>query len=136
MRSAGRRALTRLKDYERQIDELRQNGHGESFTALFPEYADADHDEEDDYQPDQTADDRESNGNPADLFAPGEMPPAASGRKTDPAEPITDEDYVELQRQNEELRANLALREKKSTRSATNSKIWKRISASCRAPSA
>jgi len=52
LRSAGRRALERLKDYEQQLNTQRNGGddkadrgeNGEAFTALFPKYSDIDED--------------------------------------------------------------------------------------------
>ena len=179
LRSAGRRALDQLRDYEQQLNALRdesngetsQGGDGESFIALFPSYADEDDkddkDDKDDYQTDQPpADDAlESNGNPSALFsdlsepaddaaateffaddegettainepptrlftadttattdfaddeeeaaAANEQQAHLAGDTTPTAELPTDDDWTELQRQNQELRAKLALRDKK-----------------------
>ena len=52
MRSAGCRALERLKDYEQQLNTQRNGGenradrgeNAEAFTALFPKYSDIDED--------------------------------------------------------------------------------------------
>ncbi len=79
LRSAGRRALERLKNYEQQLNTQRNEGddkadpgeNGKAFTALFPEYSNIDEDaDNDDDLPDSPPIDEplEDMDDPAALF--------------------------------------------------------------------
>ena len=128
MRSAGGRALERLKDYPQQLN-TQPNGvdnkadrdeNAEAFTALFPKYSDIDEDADSkDYYLDSSPIDEplQDTDDPAidDFFAEDTKPAidlATSGTAPN-NEPAIDDDSVEFLRKNEELRGKLAFTDKK-----------------------
>ena len=116
MRSAGGRALERLKDYPQQLN-TQPNGvdnkadrdeNAEAFTALFPKYSDIDEDADSkDYHLDSSPIDEplHDTDDPAiDLATSGTAPNN---------EPAIDDDSAEFLRKNEELQGKLAFSDKK-----------------------
>ncbi len=116
MRSAGCRALERLKDYEQQLNTQRNGGdnradrgeNAEAFTALFPKYSDIDEDADSkDYYLDSSPIDEplQDTDDPAiDLATSGTAPNN---------EPAINDDSAVFLRKNEELRGKLAFSNKK-----------------------
>ncbi len=128
LRSAGRRALERLKGYEQQLNSQRNGGedkadrgeNGEAFTALFPKYSDIDEDPDskDDYLDSSPIDEPlEDTDDPAidDLFAEDTKPATdlATSGSAPSNEPAIDDDSAELRRKNKELQGKLAFSDKK-----------------------
>ena len=116
MRSAGGRALERLKDYPQQLN-TQPNGvdnkadrdeNAEAFTALFPKYSDIDEDADSkDYHLDSSPIDEplQDTDDPAiDLATSGTAPNN---------EPAIDDDSAEFLRKNEEMQGKLAFSDKK-----------------------
>lgn len=128
LRSAGCRALERLKDYEQQLNTQRNGGdnrgdrgeNAEAFTALFPKYSDIDEDadSEDDYLDSSPIDEplEDTDGPAIDDFYAEDTKPATDLATSGTApnnEPAIDDDSAVFLRKNEELRGKLAFSNKK-----------------------
>jgi len=128
LRSAGCRALERLKDYEQQLNTQRTGGDNradrgentEAFTALFPKYSDIDEDadSEDDYLDSSPIDEplEDTDGPAIDDFFAEETKPATDlfhFRYRANNEPAIDDDSAVFLRKNEELLGKLAFSNKK-----------------------